>query len=172
MHNPSVEFAKRMSSVPIGSAQQGAVAHLRNVHHPSELLVPPVPVQNQVAQCLDVQTLWEKAEFPQDERGFNSFENPWSLKPKLLIFSPHVHTYLSQRGHRACQASPLRCGWCPSAAASPVLLPAHMKRDAPTVCFVPLKKVIEHNMQHKNVHQNDYLSSLLPWCVSQIASIL
>lgn len=37
--------------------QQGAGSHLRNVHHPPAFLIPPVPVQNQVPQCLQGQTL-------------------------------------------------------------------------------------------------------------------
>lgn len=40
----SVLLIKTMTPV----VQQGAVSHLRNVHHPPELLVPPVPVQNDV----------------------------------------------------------------------------------------------------------------------------
>ena len=42
------------------SQQRAAVAHLRNIRHPSELLVPPVPVQDQVSQRPQGQTLWRK----------------------------------------------------------------------------------------------------------------
>lgn len=98
-------------------AQQGAVAHLRNVHHPSELLVPPVPVQNQVSQCLQAQTLWgTKSEW----EDFKSFE----VKRKR----PITNTHLSQRERWSSLVSPLLCGRCLSAAASPALLSMQKKK--------------------------------------------
>lgn len=92
-------------------AQQGAVAHLRNVHHPSELLIPPVPVQNQVSQCLQAQTLWGTKSEWEDFKCFG-------VKRKR----PITNTHLSQWEHWSSLVSPLLCGRCLSAAASPALL--------------------------------------------------